>query len=77
MCRVTVTDEEGMYKTCLIEKETPRGLLNHFRINPDTKNVYMNGKMLTKEELSVFIPENRPVHIAIESKATLRVNARF
>lgn len=77
MCRVTVTDEDGLYQTCLVENETPRGILRHFRINPETKIVYMNGKILTKDQMIERVPEYGMVHIAIENRTTLRAIPRF
>ena len=72
MCKVVVTDEDGFFKTCIISKETPNKLLEHFKFNPDTKIVYLNGKILSREKMAQPIPEKGTVHLAIKNKTVMR-----
>lgn len=68
MCKAILSDEEGMYKTILVSKETPSQILAHYKINPDTKIVYLNGKILSREKMNKPIPEIGTVHIAIKNR---------
>lgn len=72
MCKVIMTDEDGFHKTCIISKETPNELLKHFNFNPDTKIVYLNGKILSREKMAQPIPETGTVHLAIKNKTIMR-----
>lgn len=72
MCKVTVTDEDGMSKSILVSKETPNQILKHFNINPETKIVYLNGKILSREKMANPIPETGKVFLAIKNKTVMR-----
>ena len=73
MCKITLSDEDGTYKTCLAsETETPIGILQHFHVNPDTKIVYLNGKILSREKMAKPIPNTGLVHLAIRNKTVMR-----
>ena len=72
MCKVTLSYEDGSYKTCLVSNETPDKILRHFCINPATKIVYMNGKILSKDDMAKTIPETGSVHFSIQNRTVLR-----
>ena len=72
MCKVTLTDEEGLYKTFLASKETPNQILEHFKINPDTKIVYLNGRILSREKMNKQFPDVGNVHLANKNKTVMR-----
>jgi sulfur carrier protein ThiS len=72
MCKVTLSCEDGDYNTCLVSKETPEKILRHFHINPNTKIVYMNGKILSKDEISNTILETGTVHLSVKNKTVTR-----
>ena len=72
MCKVVITDDDGFFKSCVISKETPNELLKHFKFNPDTKIVYMDGKILSKEKMAQPIPETKTVHLVIKNKTIMR-----
>ena len=73
MCKVTLTDEDGIFKTCLVSNETVNQVLEHFRINPDTKIVYMDGKILSKEKMKKPFPKTGVVHLAVKNKTVIRI----
>lgn len=68
MCKVTVSDDDGLYQTCLVSDESPSQILMHFRIDPEKKIVYLNGKILSKEKMEQPIPEIGFVHLAVKDK---------
>lgn len=72
MCKVVITDEDGFFKTCIISKETPNELLEHFKFNPDTKIVYLNGKILSRGKMAQPITEKGTVHLVIKNKTVMR-----
>jgi len=72
MCKVTVSDEEGMYKTCYIFRESPYSIMKYYKINPNTKIVYMNGEALSGKDLMKQIPEGNPVHLVIKNRTATR-----
>lgn len=72
MCKVTLSDEEGLFKTCLVSNETPNQILEHYKINPDTKIVYLNGQILSREKMGKPIPDTGLVHLAIKNKTATR-----
>ena len=72
MCKVVLTDEGGMYRTCFVSDETPRRILSHFQIEPKTKEVYINGTLLTDETMYETLPNNGVVHMMIKSKTIRR-----
>ena len=72
MCKVTLFFEDGEYNTCYVSKETPEKILRHFGVNLNTKIIYMNGKMLSKEEMNKMIPETGIVHFSIKNKTVMR-----
>ena len=73
MCKVTLTDEDGVFRTCLVSNETTNQILQHFNINPDTKIVYLNGKILSREKMNKPIPSSGIVHLAVKNKSVIRV----
>jgi len=72
MCKITLTEEDGEYRTCLVSSETPTEILRHFRINPQTKIVYMNGKILSEEKMNKPINCTGTVHLAVKDKTFMR-----
>jgi len=72
MCKVTLTNEDGVFKSCFVSNETTNQILEHFNINPDTKIVYMNGRIMSKEKMNKPIPELGIVHFAIKNKTIMR-----
>lgn len=72
MCKVTLTDDEGVFRTFLATKETPNQILEHYNINPNTKIVYMNGKILSRDKMNSSIPESGTIHLAVKNKTVMR-----
>lgn len=72
MCKVIVMDEDGLSSAYIATKETPNQILEHCKINPKTKIVYMNGKILSNEKMKAPLPETGVVHLAIRNKTVTR-----
>ncbi len=72
MCKVTLSDEDGLFKICLVSNETPYQILKYYNINPDTKIVYLNGEILSKERMRKVILENNSVHLTVRNKTVMR-----
>lgn len=72
MCKVTLAEEGSEFKSFYASNETVLEILGHFKINPDTKNIYLNGQELTKERLKKKIPDSGAIHLVIENKTVLR-----
>ena len=72
MCKVILTEEDGEVRTCLASKETPLEILKHFRINPQTKIIYLNGKALSEEKMKKPIDSNGTVYLAVKNKTYMR-----
>ena len=72
MCKITMKDDRGVFRTFFAVKETPNQILEHYNINPETKIVYMNGKILSREKMNTLIPETGTVHLAIRNKTVIR-----
>jgi len=74
MRKVVLTDEnEDESKTCYIsETETPRKILEHFNISPDTKIVYVNGVIISNEKMKEPIRARAPIFMSIHNKTVMR-----
>lgn len=72
MCKIVMTDDSGMYKICYASDETPKDIFRYYNINTSTKNIFMNGELLTEDTMKIKMPEQGTIHIAIESKAAMR-----
>lgn len=68
MCKVTMTDENNNFKICYVSHESAKQILRHFKINPETKDVYMNGKILSMETMDNLFPETGSVHLVVRAK---------
>lgn len=73
MCKVTLTFEDGTFKSCFVAKETPDTIFKHFRVDTSTKIVYMNGKALSKDNMCKMMPDSGLVHFAVRNKTVMRV----
>ncbi len=73
MCNVSVTDEYGEHKNVIAsEQDTVNDVLKFLGLNPETKIVYKNGKILSRENMNVHLPHTGIVHLAIRTR-TIRV----
>lgn len=68
MCKVILTDEDDKVKTYLVAEETVLQVLKHFRVNLNTKTVYLNGKELSEEKKNSLIPRAGTIHISVRNK---------
>ena len=72
MCKVTITDENGFYKSCVASNETPKQILEHYTIDVDKKIVYLNGKILSRGDLMVPVPNSGAINLAVRNKLVIR-----
>lgn len=71
MCKVTVVDEDGNFKTCYAENETINKILRHFKINPALRDVYVNGSIVSTSRLTEEIPRNGSMHIVVTPRSAI------
>lgn len=72
MCKLVLTEEDSDVRTCLVSSETPLEILKHFKINPQTKIVYLNGKILSEEKMNNPINCTGTVYLAVKNKTYMR-----
>lgn len=73
MCNVSITDEYGKHKNVIASQEdTVNDILRFLGLNPDTKIVYKNGKILSREKMETHLPQTGIVHLVIRTR-TIRV----
>ena len=52
------TDGQNDFKSVYVDdNDTPCQLLYHYRINPKTKNVYLNGQLLSSQAINKTFKE--------------------
>lgn len=68
MCKVILTNEDDVVKSYIVAEETVLEILKHFRVNLDTKTVYLNGKELSREKMNKKVPQTGTVHISVKNK---------
>ena len=73
MQKVTVAEEGQMPKSCMVTAtETPNRILKYYAINPETKIVYMNGKILSKEDMKKPIKAIGNIFLSVKNKTVIR-----
>jgi hypothetical protein len=71
MCKVTVINEDNITRTCaVIGQETPQQIIRYFGWFSETKAIYMNGSLLSKEQLTIPIPKLDKIFLSIRPTAT-------
>lgn len=70
MCNVSIMDDDGNHKNVVAtNNETINDILRHLHINPDTKIVYKNGKILSREKMEKCLPDSGTVHLVIKRRS--------
>lgn len=67
------TDGASNFKSVLAEdSDTPYQLLSHYKIDPKTKHIYLNGRLLSNQALEKpfnNLTNNNKIFIAVRYKA--------
>lgn len=74
MQKISVMYEDDTCKQVIVsETETPNQILVHFNMNPDTKIVYINGAILSREKMGMPVGGySRPTFMVVKNKAVIR-----
>lgn len=73
MCNVSLMIEPGKFRNIAITgEETVNDILEFFHINPQTKIVYKNGKILSRDMMNEPLPKNGTVHLTVKNKTIYR-----
>ena len=72
MRKVFLAVEGEDLKTFVINFETPNQILEHYHINPETKNVYINGVLLSKQKMNKPIGLSGNIFMAVKNKTITR-----
>lgn len=72
MCNVSVTYGAKHKNIIVTSNETINDILVYLHLNPETKIVYRNGKILSREKMNSHLPDSGTVYLVIRSKAITR-----
>lgn len=65
---------KGTTQTSVVtDNETPEEILKFFHVNPTTNYIYVNGKIITSEEIKKPFPKTSTVYITVKTKSSTRV----
>lgn len=72
MCKVMLRQDEKQPKQFVAKDENLSQILEFFHIDIDKNNIYINGKLITKERMHIQMPQNGLVYLVVRRKSISR-----